>query len=222
MILPVQVTLRNVADDTLEDFVREQAAKLERYYRGITSCRVLVELHGRHRHGNLYHVRIDLGVPDGELVVKHEPTIHATLQDTAAGKAAKSVERGKLYKYPRSAIRDAFAEMRRKLQDYVRKRRGLVKQRAEPLSLATVESLFPEQGYGFLATPDGRLVYFHRNSVLDGHFDRLRIGSRVRFAEEQGDKGPQARTVHLVHPRKQVKLAAGSVVVRRPAARPSS
>jgi cold shock CspA family protein/ribosome-associated translation inhibitor RaiA len=222
MILPVQVTLRGVVDDTLEDFVRQQVAKLERYYYGITSCRVLVELHGRHRYGNLYHVRIELGVPDGELVVKHEPSIHATLQDVEAAKAVKSAERGKLYKHPQTAIRDAFAEMRRILQDYVRKRRGLVKERSEPLPLGTVESLFPDQGYGFLTASDGRQVYFHRNSVLDGHFDRLRIGSRVRFAEEPGEKGPQASTVHLVHPRKQAKAAAGSVVVRRPALRPST
>ncbi|MGO9847760.1 MAG: cold-shock protein [Methylocella sp.] len=52
--------------------------------------------------------------------------------------------------------------------------------------------------YGFIETSDGREVYFHRNSVLDNAFDRLTVGSEVRFVEEIGQKGPQASTVRLV------------------------
>jgi cold shock CspA family protein len=48
---------------------------------------------------------------------------------------------------------------------------------------------------GFLESDDGREIYFHRNSVLDGAFPRLEIGAQVSFAEEAGDKGPQASTV---------------------------
>jgi cold shock CspA family protein len=55
----------------------------------------------------------------------------------------------------------------------------------------TVTELSPEGGFGFLEA-EGRGVYFHRNSVLAGQFDRLRIGSRVRFADEAGEKGAQA------------------------------
>jgi cold shock CspA family protein len=58
--------------------------------------------------------------------------------------------------------------------------------------------LFREEGYGFLETPDGREIYFHRNSVLHPGFDRLEIGTEVRFAEEEGEKGPQASTVAIV------------------------
>jgi len=216
MLLPVQVTFRNTKVDGLEEYVRQQARKLERYFSGITSCRVIVEMRGRHRHGNLYHVRIDLGVPDGELLVKHEPSLHISLQEKEAPKAIKGGELGRLHKNPRRAILDAFSEMRRRLQDYVRTRRGKVKKPAEPLSRGTVDRLFPEENYGFLATPDGRQVYFHRDSVLDRHFNRLRIGSAVRFAEEMGEKGPQASTVHLVHPRRQAKAAASVAVLRRP------
>ena len=52
-------------------------------------------------------------------------------------------------------------------------------------------------GFGFLKTSDGREVYFHRNSVLNDAFPRLKVGTRVTFAEEEGDKGPQASTVRL-------------------------
>jgi cold shock CspA family protein len=34
-------------------------------------------------------------------------------------------------------------------------------------------------------------IYFHRNAVLDGAFDRLSIGSEVAFVEEEGEKGPR-------------------------------
>jgi cold shock CspA family protein/ribosome-associated translation inhibitor RaiA len=215
MTLPVQITFRNMEDDGLEEYVRRQAAKLEHYYRGITSCRVIVEMRGRHQEGNLCHVRIDLGVPGGELLVRHEPSVHGSLQDKTITKRTKSTEVGALHKNPQRAILDAFGEMRRQLQDYARKQHGSVKERAEPLVDATVTSLLPKADHGFLATADGRQIYFHRNSVLNGHFGRLRVGSVVRFAEEAGDKGPQASSVHLVHPRQQAQAAAATTVMRK-------
>ncbi|RPH77163.1 MAG: cold shock domain-containing protein [Nitrospiraceae bacterium] len=85
--------------------------------------------------------------------------------------------------------------------------RGLTKQH-EPSTRAKVAKLFPETGYGFLEAPNGREIYFHRNSVLDGGFENLRIGSNVHFVEEPGEHGPQASTVKLVHPKKQARVAA--------------
>ena len=37
----------------------------------------------------------------------------------------------------------------------------------------------------------------NRNSVLLGGFDRIEVGTEVRFAEEEGDKGPQASSVSI-------------------------
>jgi Raf kinase inhibitor-like YbhB/YbcL family protein len=45
--------------------------------------------------------------------------------------------------------------------------------------------------------------------------NRLRAGTRVRFAEETGDKGPQASTVKVIHPRKQAQTAATTEVLPR-------
>jgi cold shock CspA family protein len=58
--------------------------------------------------------------------------------------------------------------------------------------------LFSDRGYGFIATPEGREVYFHRNSVLGPGFDDCKLGDHVRFAEEQGALGPQASSVTIV------------------------
>ena len=49
----------------------------------------------------------------------------------------------------------------------------------------------------YLQAPDGRDVYFHRNSVPDGDFPKLSLGARVTFVEEMGEKGAQASTVRL-------------------------
>jgi cold shock CspA family protein len=58
--------------------------------------------------------------------------------------------------------------------------------------------LDPSGEFGFLESSDGRKIYFHRNSVLDGAFSRLARGSRVTFAEEMSEKGQQASTVKLL------------------------
>jgi len=66
----------------------------------------------------------------------------------------------------------------------------------EPQARARVARLHPDDGYGFLETPDGREIYFHCNSVVGGEFEQFQVGDEVRFAEELGDRGPQASTVH--------------------------
>ena len=58
--------------------------------------------------------------------------------------------------------------------------------------------LSPEQGYGKIEASDGRIIYFHKNSILGAEFDKLEVGTEVRFAEEQGERGPQASTVHVI------------------------
>ncbi len=72
---------------------------------------------------------------------------------------------------------------------------GQVKQHeAEPI--ATVVRVDPSGEFGFLETPDGREVYFHRNSVIGSA--KLGEGTRVTFVEEEGEKGPQASTVKVM------------------------
>lgn len=166
--------------EAIETNIRKKASKLDSFYDRILSCRVVIEAPHRHHHkGKLYHVRIDMTVPGSELVVSREPSKHASHQDVYV------------------AVRDAFNAARRKLQDYARRQRRAVKVH-EALPRARVSRLFPEEGFGFLETPDGREIYFHKNSVLEPGFDYIKMGTEVYFAEEQGGKGPQASTVKLV------------------------
>ncbi len=86
MILPIQITFRNMEPSAkAEEWIRKEAAKLDEFYNHIMACRIVVELPSRHRKfGSLYHVRIDLTVPGGELVVKREPSLHSSTQQTGA------------------------------------------------------------------------------------------------------------------------------------------
>ena len=41
-------------------------------------------------------------------------------------------------------------------------------------------------------------IYFHRNSVAGDQYDRLEIGTRVRFEETMGRDGLQVTTVEIL------------------------
>jgi len=219
MLLPVQITFRNMDDHTgLDDYVQKEAAKLEHFYSRISSCRVIVERPQGAASSKFYHVRIDLGVPNEELVVKHVPSLHGILQDMQTQKSRREARSILGQRNPKRAIHEAFQEMGRQLQDYARRQEGAMKTK-QGAQGAVVKEISPQQGYGFLETDDGRAVYFHQASVLDGHFPQLRVGTKVHFHEEQGDKGPQASTVKVIHPRKRAGSAASLSVLPAKSAR---
>jgi len=100
--------------------VQEEAGKLDKYFDRITSCRVMIEApHRHHRRGEAFHVRIELGVPGKELVVGHEPTLHAIAKHDDEAQRRKDLEIEAPHKDVYVALRDAFKAMRRQLQDYV-------------------------------------------------------------------------------------------------------
>lgn len=177
---PLVAFHNTTASADVEAKILAEVERLDTFYPRIMSCRVVVDVpHRHHKEGNFYQVRIDLKVPGTELVVKQEPAQHQEYRDLEI------------------AIRDAFDEARRQLEDLIRIERGQVKSHA-PVPQARVARLVPEKGYGFLSTPDGREIYFHEHSVVEGKFADLSVGTEVRFVEEQGQKGPQASTVQVV------------------------
>lgn len=108
--------------------VNAEAAKLDTFFDRITSCRVVIEApHRHHKWGELFHVRIELGVPGTELVVSHEPTPRAVLRLDDEAALKKHIELHPEHKDVYVAVRDAFTSARRQLQDYVKRLRGEVK-----------------------------------------------------------------------------------------------
>jgi cold shock CspA family protein/ribosome-associated translation inhibitor RaiA len=181
MKLPLQIVFDNLPPSAaIEARVRKKADKLNLFCDDIMGCRVVVEAPHKHQNqGNLYRVRIKVTVPDEELVVSRDPAQNQSHEDVYV------------------AIRDSFDAMRRQLEDYTRRRRGQVKHHENPPH-GKVTELFPDEGYGIIKTPERRLIYFHRNSVVDTDFSKLEKGSEVRFVEEMGEKGPQASTVYAL------------------------
>src|SRR5438876_7386646 len=164
----LQIASRDAAlTGEAEAAIRAEAARLDSLYPRLLACKVLVETPHRHlRDGALHNVRIDLTLPGGELVVKRQPE-----------------------KELLTAVQRAFEAARRQLEDYAQVQRGAVRANGKP-SRARITKLFPYEGYGFLESSEGLEIYFHRNSVLHEAFDRLEIGTVVRYTEEAGEQGP--------------------------------
>ncbi len=205
------VTFRNMKSPGLaEKWVRDEIPKLAMLYPRIMACRVAVESVDRHhKFGGQFHVRIDLTVPGGEIVIKHAPSLRAHIRQAGKTKTVKQLELKTAHKNLRTAINDAFKAAGRRLQDFARRQQGSVK-RHEPLPTARVSQLFPRKGYGFMSTQDGREIYFHKNAVLNRGFNKLKTGTKVRFVEEPGEKGPQASTVRIMARTPRIETAASS------------
>jgi cold shock CspA family protein len=162
---------------TAEGETRMHVADLEQFFDRIVACSVVVEARHRHPHqGKLYHVRIDLIVPEREIVVRRDPGERHAHEDL------------------RVTIRDAFAAARRQLRDHARKMRGDIKVHEAP-TIGRIVRLFSD--HGVLASDAGEDVYLHRNAVLGRGFDKLAVGDVVRYVVQdgEGEKGPQASTV---------------------------
>lgn len=185
MKLPLQITTRKVSLSELAlETIEQRAKKLEQFCDNIIGCRVMVEAPHRHKQqGLLYNVRVDITVPNGELVVKREPDENIYI-----------------------AIRETFEAAQRKLKAYRRKRRGEVKNHnhngngtvVEPSpgpevnNVAMVSKLFADEGFGYLETRDGREIYFSSQDVLDANIGDLEIGTPVRYAEMHAEHGMAA------------------------------
>lgn len=107
MELPLQISFRGIGpSDALREDIRARVQKLERHGNHIQSCRVAVELAGKHKHrGRQFSAHIDLKLRGGEIAVsrQHDEDVHV-------------------------ALRDAFDAAQRQLDEHARILRGEVKQ----------------------------------------------------------------------------------------------
>jgi len=124
-----EVTFRNLSSsEWIKADIDRRVRKLNLYCPDIISCRVLLEIPHRHQQvGRRFHVRIDLTVPDEEIVVSHAPNLHAAQQDLGEAAWAKHAEIEATQKRVQLVIGKAFEIASRQLQDYGRRHRGAVK-----------------------------------------------------------------------------------------------
>ena len=182
MQVPVEIAFQHCEpSEEIRSAIAKQAQRLERFSDRITSCRVVVSgPQTRHRRGDLFQIDLRIAMPQQK--------------DVIVGKTHGDVAE---HEHVLVAIREAFDAAVRKIEDAERDMRGQVKQHVVE-DHGRVTKFLAGQDCGFIETADGREIYFHRNAVLDGAFDRLTVGSEVRFVEEAGDKGAQASTVRLI------------------------
>jgi hypothetical protein len=114
MQVPVQITLSKVPQPVqARAEVLKAAGALERFHARITSCRVAVNgPDTRHRQGGIFDVHIRLRVPG-----------HTDIEVTNRVQGRPEQE------HLTVALRNAFAQARRQLQDVAREKRGDVKAR---------------------------------------------------------------------------------------------
>lgn len=184
MDVPIEISYHDVRKtDNLDNLVREKAARLDKFHDHITSCSVAVELEQNpHETANMYRVRINLRVPPGHELVVNEKSEQ---DDQRVGLEA--------------VIRRAFGKMEKQLKTLKEKQHEKVKEHPAQAVQGIVKELHPDEDYGFIQNvEDGRDIYFHRNSVHNDEYDRLEVGTGVRFDHELGDKGFQATFVQIV------------------------
>jgi ribosome-associated translation inhibitor RaiA len=111
MQVPLQITFREIPpSEAVEAKIRERADALEKFFPNIVGCRVVVESTARtHHKGKLYYLLIELTVPGKQIVSKRHPDDHHAHEDIYV------------------AVRDAFDEARRQLEDYAHRLKGMVK-----------------------------------------------------------------------------------------------
>ncbi|MEX1082827.1 MAG: HPF/RaiA family ribosome-associated protein [Xanthobacteraceae bacterium] len=186
--VPLEISFHNMEhSDWAEQEIRNRVSALESIYDRLLSCRVRVDRRATNSHDTIPPVvRIEMGIPGRkDLVVSHAPE---HLQ--------QKYQRPDLHK----AINEAFRIAERRLLDLKEQRTGRTKEPhhdAENQFLGQVAELNPERDFGFLLTKEGGLLYFHRNSILNGNFDKLKPGTEVYYVEDVGDSGPTAIKVRV-------------------------
>lgn len=175
--MELQVESRNVElRKSWQEKIEEERERLSRHHPGLVhGLRVTIEDTSAHKSGG-FELRVVASVPNDTVVVKRK---------------GDSV---------RPLLVDAFDTLGLQLKELQRKRR----QTAKPQETVTskglegvIKSLFPFESYGFIATPEGREVYFHENALKECTFAELKEGGEIRFGETEGDKGPQASWVKV-------------------------
>ena len=188
MQVPLEIAFHNIeSSEWAEQEIRTRVAELEKIFDRLVSCRVRIDQRNKDLTGTIPPVvHIELGIPGrGEIVVSHEPD-----------RLLRKYQHPDLHK----AINEAFRVAERRLHDMKEQLEDRSQGSAhdvESQSLGQVAELRPEEDFGFLLTKEGSLLYFHRNSVLSGDFDRLSRGDEVRYNEAVGDTGPIATKVRV-------------------------
>ena len=61
----------------------------------------------------------------------------------------------------------------------------------------TIKRVFKDRGFGFIRTPDGQEIFFHRSGLRSSRFESVVEGDVVEFEVESSPKGPRAVNIQV-------------------------
>ncbi len=174
--MELQVEGRNLEiRKSWQDKIETEKERLSRHHPAlIHSLRITIADTKHHKEGG-YELQVVATVPSDTVVVKRKGDQIRTM------------------------LGEAFDTLGLLLKELQRKRRQTIKASADGVQTANnegvVKKVVPYESYGFIATNDGREVYFHENALKDMKMNQITEGDVVKFGEAEGDKGPCAAWV---------------------------
>jgi cold shock CspA family protein len=154
--------------------IEEELARMEEPYLGPVLQARVVLIGTRHHHLGAFEVHLTVSVSGDTLTI---------------------VRRGE---FILPLLGEAFEATKRRLLEHSRVKQQEVKLHEKQTLQGKISRIITEEKYGFIEDPDGSEVYFHFNALKKGKFEKLTIGSEVKFVPEEGDKGLQAVWVQPV------------------------
>lgn len=162
----------------VDDLVHRRIEMLEKRDDRITGCEVTMEApQRRKRHGRVFRVRLNLHLPGPDITISRE-IAQASAQDDLM-----------------LAVNRAFSAAEKALKKHRKTMAGVEVKHHPPVLHGEIVEIEPELGYGWILADDGQRVYFQRDGLTSDDWDRLETGTRLRFREEEGEKGPYAAAV---------------------------
>ncbi len=169
----------------LETLIQEKADGLEKYNKDIISCLVSVaKPHAHQSSGSGYSVRIEVRIPPNQQLVATEHSSHGQIHDP-----------------PEKVVRKAFDAMQRQVRDLKEIIQDSHHEQPDENQPGLVVVLDKEKRFGIIKTVAGRDIFFSEGAVLNDDFERLEVGTSVRYEDEPGEEGPRATTVQIVDKR---------------------
>ncbi|HKK18455.1 MAG TPA: HPF/RaiA family ribosome-associated protein [Opitutales bacterium] len=192
---PLEISFNDIEKTPeLDALIHEKAGRLEKFCDNLVSCHVSVaKPHAHQETGSGYRVRVEARIPPNHQIVAHEHSSHGELHD--------NVE---------TVIRRSFDAAERQVKEHVAKLREDERESFDDEDAPGIVTVIDKaKRYGIIKTVAGRDIYFADKAVLHDDFDRIEIGTSVRYEDQSGDEGPRASTVEIVEKKGEPMVKPG-------------
>ena len=148
---------------------------LERISDRITGCEITLDAPQKRKiHGRVFRAHVNLHIPGPDFSVSRQVAQGSARDDLLL------------------AVNRAFSAAEKHLKSQKKKMGRVEVKHHSPVQHGEITLIEPELGYGYLSADDGREVYFQRDALTSDVWDDLKLGGRLKFREQDGEKGPFA------------------------------